>query len=151
MLPAGKLAVHGFITIIGLAPANPCNLAYALGTPAVIVLVRRVFRGFMATVAVLAGLVLGTLVAWLAGDATFASVGESSWFGVTTPFFSGGPRPGVAAIASMIVVMLITAVETTRHAAAPIDVATVANHRFGELVAEAIPIHGSRSWARGMR
>jgi OHCU decarboxylase len=118
------------ITIIGIAllpvaaldavgggssthPDNPRNLAYALGTLAVIVLIQRVFRGFMATVAVLIGLVLGTLIAWGLGDAHFDSVGDSSWFGVTTPFWFGWPQFSAAAIISMIVVMLITAVETT--------------------------------------
>ncbi|GAA4691950.1 solute carrier family 23 protein [Pseudonocardia yuanmonensis] len=118
------------ITIIGLAllpvaaqdavgggsapdPTSARNLAYALGTLAVIVVIQRVFRGFTATVAVLIGLVLGTGVAWLLGDATFAAVGESSWFGVTTPFYFGWPKFAGAAIVSMIVVMLITAVETT--------------------------------------
>jgi OHCU decarboxylase len=118
------------ITIIGLAllpvaaldavgggsdpqPGNARNLAYALGTLAVIVLIQRVFRGFMATVAVLVGLVLGTLVAWSLGDAHFDAVADSSWFGVTTPFFFGWPQFSFAAIVSMIVVMLITAVETT--------------------------------------
>ena len=37
----------------------------------------------------------------------------SSWFGVTTPFYFGWPKFALAAIISMIVVMLITAVETT--------------------------------------
>ncbi|WP_346179645.1 solute carrier family 23 protein, partial [Streptomyces cuspidosporus] len=46
-------------------------------------------------------------------DVSFASVGDSSWFGVTTPFFFGWPKFAGAAIVSMIVVMLITAVETT--------------------------------------
>jgi OHCU decarboxylase len=118
------------ITIIGIAllpvaaldavgggsntqPGDPRNLAYALGTLAVIVLIQRVFRGFMATVAVLIGLVLGTLVAWALGDAHFDAVGDSSWFGVTTPFWFGWPQFSIAAIISMIVVMLITAVETT--------------------------------------
>jgi OHCU decarboxylase len=118
------------ITIIGLAllpvaaqdavgggsapdPTSARNLAYALGTLAVIVVIQRVFRGFTATVAVLIGLVLGTGVAWLLGDASFAAVGESSWFGVTTPFYFGWPKFAGAAIVSMIVVMLITAVETT--------------------------------------
>ena len=118
------------ITIIGIAllpvaaldavgggsntqPGDPRNLAYALGTLAVIVLIQRIFRGFMATVAVLIGLVLGTLVAWGLGDAHFDSVGDSSWFGVTTPFWFGWPQFSAAAIISMIVVMLITAVETT--------------------------------------
>ena len=36
-------------------PTNPKNMAYALGTLALIVLIQRVFRGFMATVAVLVG------------------------------------------------------------------------------------------------
>ncbi|WP_300009946.1 2-oxo-4-hydroxy-4-carboxy-5-ureidoimidazoline decarboxylase [Pseudonocardia sp.] len=94
-------------------PGNLRNLAYALGTLLVIVAIQRIFRGFMATVAVLVGLVLGTLVAWGLGDATFDAVDGSSWFGVTTPFHFGWPQFSFAAIVSMIVVMLITAVETT--------------------------------------
>ncbi|MFP5347696.1 MAG: 2-oxo-4-hydroxy-4-carboxy-5-ureidoimidazoline decarboxylase, partial [Actinomycetes bacterium] len=118
------------ITIIGIAllpvaaldavgggakpePGNPKNLAYAVGTLLLIVFIQRFFRGFMATVAVLVGLVTGTLVAWALGDAHFADVGGSAWVGVTTPFYFGWPKFSVAAIVSMIVVMLITAVETT--------------------------------------
>ena len=67
----------------------------------------------MSTVAVLVGLVLGTLVAWAFGDATFDAVGSSAVVGVTTPFYFGAPVFVGSAIISMIVVMLITAVETT--------------------------------------
>jgi xanthine permease len=119
------------ITIIGLAllpvaaadaaggagptldPTSGRNLAYATGTLGLIVAIQRVFKGFMATVAVLVGLVLGTVVAWLLGDAHFNDVGPSSWLGVTTPFYFGWPKFSFAAVVSMIVVMLITAVETT--------------------------------------
>jgi OHCU decarboxylase len=118
------------ITIIGIAllpvaagdvvgggadpdPSNGRNLLYALGTLALIVVIQRFFRGFLATVAVLVGLVVGTVVAWALGDASFSAVADSSWFGVTTPFHFGWPRFSLAAIVSMIVVMLITAVETT--------------------------------------
>ena len=118
------------ITIIGIAllpvaaldavggganpdPTSSKNLAYAMGTLAIIVIIQRVFKGFMATVAVLAGLVIGTGIAFFLGDATFDSVGTSPWFEVTTPFFFGIPKFSAAAIISMIVVMLITAVETT--------------------------------------
>ncbi len=94
-------------------PTNPKNMAYALGTLALIVLIQRVFRGFMATVAVLVGLVVGTLVAFALGDTHFAAVAAAPWLGVTTPFYFGWPRFAFAAIVSMIVVMLITAVETT--------------------------------------
>src|SRR5215212_3912999 len=96
-----------------LDPTNPKYLAYALGTLALIVIIQRVFRGFMATVAVLVGLVVGTLVAWALGDAHFETVAQSDWLGVTTPFYFGAPKFAAAAIVSMIVVMLITAVETT--------------------------------------
>jgi OHCU decarboxylase len=93
-------------------PANPRNLAYALGTLLLIVVIQRVFKGFLGTVAVLIGLVVGTGIAWAVGDASFGAVAESPWLGVTQPFFFGWPRFSVAAIISMIVVMLITAVET---------------------------------------
>jgi OHCU decarboxylase len=96
-----------------LDPTSGKNLAYALGTLALIVLIQRVFKGFMATVAVLVGLVVGTLVAWILGDAHFDAVAQSAWVGVTTPFYFGWPKFAAAAIVSMIVVMLITAVETT--------------------------------------
>src|SRR3954447_17751581 len=96
-----------------LDPTSGKNMAYALGTLALIVLIQRMFKGFMATVAVLIGLVVGTVVAYILGDAHFDAVVTSSWFGVTTPFYFGWPKFSLAAIVSMIVVMLITAVETT--------------------------------------
>ena len=96
-----------------LDPTSGKNMAYAMGTLFLIILIQRVFTGFMATVAVLVGLVVGTLVAWALGDASFSAVSGSHWVGVTTPFYFGWPKFSVAAIISMIVVMLITAVETT--------------------------------------
>lgn len=89
------------------------NLAFAGGTLAVILVVSRISRGFLGTVAVLIGLVLGTGVAAILGYAHFDAVGSSDWVGVTTPFYFGWPRFSLTAILSMIVVMLITAVETT--------------------------------------
>lgn len=59
------------------------------------------------------GLVLGTAVAWILGDATFAGVAEAAPIGLTTPFFFGWPAFSVTAIISMVIVMAITAVETT--------------------------------------
>src|SRR3954454_16394628 len=87
-----------------LDPTSGKILAYAMGTLAMIVIIQRVFGGFMATVAVLAGLVIGTLVAWILGDASFDAVAESPLFGLTTPFFFGIPKFSVAAIISMNVV-----------------------------------------------
>ena len=90
------------------------NLAYALGTLLLIVLIQRIFKGFMATVAVLRR--PGRRHARRLGPRRRAlrrgrrrPAGSAS----TTPFYFGWPKFSVAAIISMIVVMLITAVETT--------------------------------------
>lgn len=89
------------------------NLAFAGGTLLFILLIYRFFRGFLSTIAILLGLVVGSAVAWAFGIVDFGAVGQAGWLGVTTPFYFGLPTFGLAAIVSMIVVMLITAVETT--------------------------------------
>jgi uric acid transporter len=89
------------------------NLAFAAGTLLLILLIYRFFRGFLSTIAVLLGLVIGTSVAAAFGLVDFSGVGKAGWVGVTTPFHFGLPTFGLAAIISMVIVMLITAVETT--------------------------------------
>ena len=107
-----------------LVPANLqfgsfTNLSLAFFTIAVILLITRFARGFLATVAVLAGLIIGTLVAAVVSNgsggrvAEFDSVGRADWVGFTGPFHFGTPQFAVTPILLMIVVMLITAVETT--------------------------------------
>jgi OHCU decarboxylase len=92
---------------------SPANLAMAGGTLVFILFMYRFFRGFLSTIAVLIGLVVGTLITWPLGYAHFDAVADTPWFGITTPFHYGLPTFGLAAIVSMVVVMLITAVETT--------------------------------------
>src|SRR5271154_857783 len=89
------------------------NIAFAGGTLLLILLIYRFFRGFMSSIAVLIGLVVGSAVAAGFGMVDFTGVHHAAWVGVTTPFRFGAPTFSVAAIASMIIVMLITAVETT--------------------------------------
>ncbi|MFN8197009.1 MAG: 2-oxo-4-hydroxy-4-carboxy-5-ureidoimidazoline decarboxylase [Nakamurella multipartita] len=153
------------ITIIGIAllpvaaldavggganpdPTSSKNLAYAMGTLAIIVIIQRVFKGFLATVAVLAGLVIGTAVAFFLGDASFSSLSESAWFGVTTPFYFGIPKFSAAAIISMIVVMLITAVETTGDVFATGEI--VEKRVGGEDVARALRADGLATFIGGV-
>jgi len=89
------------------------NLAFAGGTLLLILLIYRFFRGFLSTIAVLLGLVIGTGAAAAFGLTDFSGVGHAVWLGVTTPFYFGTPSFRVAAVVSLVVVMLITAVETT--------------------------------------
>jgi xanthine permease len=94
-------------------PSNARWLLYALGTIAVIVAIQRLFRGFLATIAVLLGLVIGCAVAFALGDMNFDKVGAASAFGFTQPFLFGMPKFDFAACLTMIIVLLITAVEST--------------------------------------
>jgi OHCU decarboxylase len=89
------------------------NMALAGATLLLILAIYKFFRGFVATIAVLIGLVVGTLLGWLFNFTDFNEIGKVDWVGVTTPFHYGAPTFKWAAIISMIVVMLITAVETT--------------------------------------
>jgi OHCU decarboxylase len=89
------------------------NLALAGFTLLVILCIYRLFTGFVATIAVLIGLLVGTLAGWLFDFTDFSRVGEAHTLGVTTPFHFGAPTFTVAAVISMIIVMLITMVETT--------------------------------------
>lgn len=88
------------------------GLGYALLTIALIVAVQRIFKGFIATISVLIGLVAATGAAAALGDVDFSGVAAAP-LGVTTPFYFGVPQLSAAGIASMVIVMAVTAVETT--------------------------------------
>ncbi|TGD86819.1 xanthine permease [Mycolicibacterium sp. CH28] len=94
-------------------PTNIRWLLYAVGTIAVIVAIQRLFRGFVATIAVLLGLVAGCAVAVALGDMNFAKVADAGLIGFTQPFLFGMPKFDLAACITMIIVLLITAVEST--------------------------------------
>ena len=106
------VSANDFINYAEGVPATR-DLLYGFGTLAVIVLVQRFFRGFLGTLSVLIGLVLGTAVALALGDASFAEVATADAFGITTPFYFGIPKFDLVAIFSLIIVMIITMVETT--------------------------------------
>ena len=94
-------------------PTNIRWFLYALGTIVIIVGIQRLFRGFLATIAVLLGLVIGCAVAFALGDMNFGKVGQASAFGFTPPFLFGLPKFDFVACLTMIIVLLITAVEST--------------------------------------
>ena len=88
-------------------------LGFAFGTIAIIVIIQRLFKGFMGTLSVLLALLIMTAVAFALGKTDFSGVGEATWLGITTPFYFGIPRFSATAILAMSIVMAVTAVETT--------------------------------------
>jgi NCS2 family nucleobase:cation symporter-2 len=89
------------------------NIVLAVAIVGVIVLINRFARGFLASIAVLLGLVFGVIVAAFMGLVDFSGVGHAAWFGLARPFYFGHPTFKAAAIVSMCVVMLVTYVEST--------------------------------------
>ena len=94
-------------------PVNLRNVAYGLGTLFFILAIQKFFRGFIGTIAVLIGLVCMTLVAWALGDAHFADVAAAPLLTFSKPLFFGMPTFHVVPILSLIIVMVISMLETT--------------------------------------
>ncbi|MFI1330440.1 nucleobase:cation symporter-2 family protein [Streptomyces sp. NPDC020845] len=91
----------------------PKNLGLAAGVLITVLAVQRFAPGFLGRVAVLVGIVAGTAAAVPLGFTDFSGVGDSDWVGVSTPFHFGAPTFEAAAVASMLVVAVVSMTETT--------------------------------------
>ncbi|MEU4034986.1 nucleobase:cation symporter-2 family protein [Streptomyces collinus] len=89
------------------------NLALAGITLLIVLLLRRFTRGFVKQIAVLLGLVAGTLIAIPFGVTDFDPVAKADLVGFPTPFHFGAPQFHIAAILSMCVVMVVSMTEST--------------------------------------
>ncbi len=91
----------------------PKNIALAAVTMLIIVLIYRFLPAFLSRVAILLGLVLGTVVAIPFGLTNFGNISNAAVFQLTSPFHFGAPIFAVGATISMLVVMLVIMTETT--------------------------------------
>ncbi|MFH8410295.1 nucleobase:cation symporter-2 family protein [Streptomyces sp. NPDC018019] len=94
---------HGSLTNIGMAAL----------TFVIVLVLRRVLRGFLQQISILLGLVAGTLIAIPVGITDFAALAEAAPVGFPVPFHFGAPQFDVAAIVSMCIVMLVCMTEST--------------------------------------
>jgi NCS2 family nucleobase:cation symporter-2 len=70
---------------------SPGNMTLALAVLLLILAIYRFFSGFVSRIAILLVLILGTDIAMIFGKTDFSGVAETSWLGVTTPFYFGVP------------------------------------------------------------
>ncbi|MFD6431472.1 nucleobase:cation symporter-2 family protein [Streptomyces venezuelae] len=89
------------------------NLGLAGLTLVIVLLLRRFTTGFVKQIAVLLGLVIGTLIAIPFGVTDFGPVGDADIVGFPTPFHFGAPQFAAAAIVSLCVVMVVSMTEST--------------------------------------
>ncbi|WP_256759414.1 nucleobase:cation symporter-2 family protein [Cohnella sp. WQ 127256] len=91
----------------------PRNLVLALATLIVILVVNRFATGFLRAISVLVGLVVGTIVGYAMGIVHFSAVADASWVSVAQPFYFGTPQLNVTAVFTMIIVSIVSMVEST--------------------------------------
>ncbi|CAM3723926.1 nucleobase:cation symporter-2 family protein [Mesobacillus thioparans] len=89
------------------------NISLAFGTLLFIIVLFRFFKGFIRAIAILLGLAAGTVVAYFMGMVDFSAVKEASWFHMPAPFYFGLPTFEVSAILTMILVAVVSLVEST--------------------------------------
>ncbi len=89
------------------------NIGLAFGTLLFIIVLFRFFKGFVRAIAILLGLAAGTTVAYFMGMVNFTAVGEASWLHMPAPFYFGLPTFEVSAILTMILVAMVSLVEST--------------------------------------
>jgi len=89
------------------------NVALAFGVLLFIILIYRFFTGFIRSIAILVGLVGGTIVGAFMGKVDFSAVSESSWFHMPQPFYFGTPTFELTAVLTMILVAIVGVVEST--------------------------------------
>ena len=89
------------------------NISLAFGTLLFIVLVYKFSKGFMRAISILLGLLGGTVVAMFMGIVDFSPVNEAAVFHMVKPFYFGLPTFEWSAILTMVLVAMVSLVEST--------------------------------------
>ena len=107
----GKLALVPTIENAAYAPLSHIGIA---GIVLIAILVIAKFgKGFVANIAVLLGIIVGALIAAALGMMHFDKVGQAGWFAFITPFKFGAPIFDPVLIITMVLVMIVTFIEST--------------------------------------
>lgn len=89
------------------------NIGLGFGTLIFIILLYRFASGFIRSISILIGLIVGTVAAMLMGKVDFSAVSEASYFHFVEPFYFGMPTFQWPAILTMLLVAIVSLVEST--------------------------------------
>lgn len=89
------------------------NIGLAFTVLVIVIILYRMLKGFWSNIAVLLGLVIGTIIAVPLGMTNFSKVATASWFQVVTPLAFGMPIFDVTSIVAMTLAFLVIMTETT--------------------------------------
>ncbi|MBS2969350.1 purine permease [Metabacillus sp. KIGAM252] len=105
------------------------NLALAFGVLLLIILLFRFTKGFIRSISILIGLAAGTVASSFMGMVNFQAVNEASWISGLQPFYFGAPSFEWAPIVTMILVAIVSMIEST---GVYIAVADICEKEIGE-------------------
>lgn len=89
------------------------NVLLSFGTLLIILVLYKFSKGFMRAISILIGIVVGTIAAFMLGKVDFSAVGEASFFHMPQPFYFGMPTFDIIPILTMILVAMVSLVEST--------------------------------------
>lgn len=89
------------------------HLVLAAITFAVIIVIYRFTTGFMRAIAILIGMVVGTITGLMMGVSTLDPVNNSDWFHMLQPFYFGKPEFHLESIITMTLIAIVSLVEST--------------------------------------
>lgn len=92
---------------------DPKNLIVSFATILVIILIEVLAKGFLKSISVLIGLIFGTVLAGLMGMVSLTPVWQASWFHLPQFFYFGKPEFEWSSCLTMIIIALVSMVEST--------------------------------------
>ncbi|MEH6942454.1 nucleobase:cation symporter-2 family protein [Bacillus sp. JJ722] len=89
------------------------NIGLGFGTLLFIILLYKFSTGFFRSIAVLLGIIAGTVAAYFMGMLDFTAMSNASWFHIPKPFYFGVPTFDLTPILTMTLVAIVSLVEST--------------------------------------
>ena len=89
------------------------NIGLGFITLLIILLVLKFAKGFFASIAILIGIVVGTVIATFFGQVDVSPVKEASWLHLPVVFYFGMPEFHLVPILTLILVVMVSLVEST--------------------------------------
>ncbi|MDF9760841.1 MULTISPECIES: nucleobase:cation symporter-2 family protein [Peribacillus] len=89
------------------------NVALGFGTLLFIIFMYKFSTGFVRSISILLGLLVGTFAAFFLGKVDFSSVASASWLHLPHFFYFGTPTFNITAIITMTLVAIVSLVEST--------------------------------------
>ena len=96
-----------------IAKSELSSVILAVVTILVILLIHAVTTGFVRSIAILIGLIIGTVVAGFMGIVDFSPIAQAPLIHIPTPFFFGKPIFDFSSILMMTIISLVSMVEST--------------------------------------